>query len=66
MKAEFQLMKSKLNNPESNRDMQDDVSKKIEIYLETDDSDIIRSFNDKESNEITFIKRNKGAKNTGK
>ena len=53
MKAELELMKSKLDNPESNRDMQNDVSKNIEIDLETEDSDINRSFNDKEvSNEI--------------
>ena len=57
MKAELELLKSKL---ESNRDKLDDVSKNIEIELETENSDINRSFIDKEeSNEITFIKGNK-------
>ena len=57
MKADLELMKSKL---ESNRDKLDDVSKNIEIELETENSDINRSFIDKEeSNEITFIKGNK-------
>ena len=56
-----------MDNPESNRDIQDDVSKNIEIDQETEDSDINRAFNDKEeSNEITFIKGNKGAKTLAK
>ena len=67
MKVELELMKSKLEYPESNRDMQDAVSKYVEVDFETEDSDINRSFNDnEESNQITFIQGNKGAKNPGK
>ena len=35
MKVELELMKSKLEYPESNRDMQDAVSKYVEVDFET-------------------------------
>ena len=62
MKAELSTMKSKLDNPEPNTDIQE-VGESIEVELETEDSDFNKSFNDdEESNDITFIKGNKGAK----
>ena len=56
MKAELNIMKSKLDNPEANTDIQE-VDESIEVELETEDSDFNKSFNDdEESNDITFIK----------
>ena len=72
LKKTIEVMKTKLGNPDqrgSNEDMQEDNGENVEADLETvnEESIINRSFNDEEeSNEITFIKGNRGAKNPGK